>query len=96
VRLPTIKDLAELVRAVKADIAPEYLAFEDDDVPGIQLTIGWNPETGEWSYQTGDNSYTGGAYHYPLWGVVGVYRSSNSRDVARDIRDQLDEQAYEL
>jgi hypothetical protein len=96
VRLPTIKDLAELVRAVKADIAPEYLAFEDDDVPGIQLTIGWNPETGEWSYQTGDNSYTGGAYHYPLGGVVGVYRSSNSRDVARDIRDQLDEQAYEL
>lgn len=90
-KLPTIKDLSALVRAVKADISPEYRAFEDDEDPGIQLTVGWSDETGEWSYQTGDNSFMGGAYHYPLWGVVGVYRHSNSREVARNIRDQLEE-----
>ena len=92
-RLPTIKDLAELVRHVKAQIDDEYRASddEDDDVPGIQLTVGWSDETGEWSYQTGDNSYMGSAYHYPHWAVVDVYRSTNSREVARDLRAQLDE-----
>jgi len=92
-RLPTISDLYRLCRAVKADIAPEYRAFEDDSLPGIQLTVGWNPETGEWSYQTGDNSYTGGAYLYPIWAVIGVYRSSNCRELAHEIREQLLDQA---
>ena len=88
-KLPLIKDLAKLVKNVKSHIADDYRAFEEDDIPGIQLTVGWNAETGEWSYQTGDNSYTGGAYHYPIWGVVGVHRRSNSLEIARDIRNQL-------
>lgn len=92
-RLPTIKELSALVRHVKADIAKDYRAFEDDDKPGIQLTIGWSAESGEWGYQTGDNSYTGGAYHYPHWAVVGVYRRSNSIELARDIQSQLFELA---
>ena len=84
-----------LVKAVKSDIADDYRAFDDDDLPGIQLTIGWSPDTGEWSFQTGDNSYMGSAYHYPLLAVVGVYRRSNSREVARELRDELDEQAWD-
>lgn len=88
-KLPLIKDLAKLVKNVKSYIADDYRAFEEDDIPGIQLTVGWNAETGEWDYQTGDNSFTGGAYHYPIWGVVGVYRRSNSLEIARDIRNQL-------
>lgn len=89
-KLPTIKDLSSLVRAVKANISDEYRVSDDpdDETPGIQLTVGAN-EKGEWSYQTGDNSYSGGAYHYPYWGVAGVYRNSNSREVAKDIQDQL-------
>ena len=89
-KLPTIKDLSALVKAVKADLSDEYRVSDDgdDNTPGIQLTVGAN-EKGEWSYQTGDNSFTGGAYHFPHWAVVGVYRRSNSREVAREIQDQL-------
>jgi hypothetical protein len=86
VRLPSIKDVAALVRHVKAQVPaadPDYIA-EDDDRPGIDLTIGVNTLTGEWSWQTGDNSYTGGAYGYRDWGVTRVYRATNSRDCARD------------
>lgn len=92
-KLPTISDLYQLIRAVKSDISDEYraFAFEDDDTPGIQLTVGCDTETGEWSYQTGDNSYTGSAYHYPDWAVIGVYRTSNCRELAKDIRSQLSE-----
>ena len=93
-KLPTVTELSGLVKAVKRTIRDEYRAWEDDDQPGIQLTIGWSDESGEWSYQTGDNSYAGGAYHYPHWAVVGVYRRSNSTELARDIRDQLHELAY--
>lgn len=90
-KLPTIKDLTELVRHVKKQIAPEYLAFEGDETPGICLTVGANLDEGSWSWQTGDNSYTGGAYGYPVWAVVGIYRNSNSRELAREIRAQLEE-----
>jgi hypothetical protein len=98
-KLPTIKDLSALIRAVKADIGDEYRADEYDTVPGICLTVGWNDKTvnqwgqtqeaGSWSYQTGDNSYSGGAYGYPHWAVVSVYRRSDSRALAREIRSQL-------
>lgn len=90
-KLPTIKEIYPLVLAVKRDIADEYRAFEETDQPSIQLTVGWSDVTGGWSYQTGDNSYTGGAYGYPHWGVVGVYRTSNCREVAKDIIQQLGE-----
>ena len=86
--LPTVRDLSRLIRAVKADIDDDYRADIEDDVPGILLTVGWSL-TGEWSYQTGDNSFTGGAYGYPHWAVVSVYRRSSSVELARDIRDQL-------
>ena len=88
----TITELYPLVRAVKLDIEDDYRAFEEDEIPGIQLTIGYDPREDEWSFQTGDNSFMGSAYHYPIWGVVGVYRNSNCRDLAQDIIDQIEEQ----
>ena len=99
-KLPTIKELSALVRAVKKDISDEYRAFEDDDIPGIQLTIGWSPrdedwaEAGSWSFQTGDNSFTGGAYGHSIWAVQGVYRRSNSREVAKALIAELKEQNW--
>ena len=92
-KLPTIKSITALVKAVKLDIADDYRAFEEDDLPGIQLTIGVDVDTGDWSFQTGDNSYSGGAYGYAYWGVTGVYRCSNSRDVAKDLLNQIADQA---
>lgn len=90
-KLPTLKDLAALVRHVKAQIGDEYRAFEDDEMPGIQLTVGADDAGNWWSYQTGDNIYSGGAYGFPYRGVVVVYRRSNSRDVARDLQSQIAE-----
>lgn len=93
VKLPSIKDVAALVRHVKTQVPaadPDYIADEDDK-PGIDLTIGVNTLTGDWSYQTGDNSYTGGAYGYRDWGVTRVYRATNSRECARDLIAQIDE-----
>jgi hypothetical protein len=90
VKLPPVGELAALVRAVKRTIRDEYRADECEERPSVSLTVGWKP-SGAWSYQTGDNSYTGGAYGYPHWGVVTVYRRSDSSAVARDIRYQLAE-----
>jgi hypothetical protein len=87
-RLPTIKVLAELVSSIKPTIADDYRAFEDSDEPSIQLTVGID-DAGDWNYQTGDNSYSGAAYHYPHWAVTAVYRNSNCREVAKEIREEL-------
>lgn len=98
--LPTIKDLSALIREIKRrGIGDEYRADPEDDTPGVCLTVGWTNERrnqwghestpGDWSYQTGDNSYTGGAYGYPHWAIVSIYRRSDSRALARDIRHQL-------
>ena len=87
--LPTIRDLSSLIKALKPSIMDDYRAWEDASLPSVQLTIGWNPEDGSWDYQTGDNCYSGAAYFYPCWAVVDLYRRSNSRDLARDIRYQL-------
>ena len=92
-KLPTLAKIAQLVKSLKKDIAPDCLAFVDDEQPGIQLTVGADG-SGNWRAQTGDNSFTGGAYGLPHWGVVGVYRRSNSRERARDIIDQIEEQWY--
>mgnify|MGYP000474689750 CR=1 FL=1 len=82
------RDLRELVLSVKGEIDDDCLAFEEDDKPGIQLTVGCD-EKGDWNFQTGDNSCSGGAYGFPHWAVVGVYRKSNCTEVAQDLLDQL-------
>jgi hypothetical protein len=96
-KTPTIKEIASLIKFLKTTIADDYRAYDDDDddLPSMQLTIGCNTATGEWSYQTGDNSYSGGAYLYPTWAVVAIYRRSNSRELAREIVAQLHENAWQ-
>lgn len=90
-KLPLIKDLVPLIKSIKKQISDDFRAFDEDEIPGIQLTVGADMVTGEWDYQTGDNSYSGGAYHYKDWGVVGIYRNSNCLELARDIQNQLAE-----
>ena len=92
----TITALYPLLRAVKSEISDEYRAFQDDDRPGIQITIGTNSDLSEWTYQTGDNSFTGSAYFYPIWAVDGVYRDTNCRDLARSLIEQALEQSYSM
>lgn len=94
-KLPLIKDLSALIKELKKDIHDDYRAYEsfgddEDTVPSMLLTVGWSID-GSWDYQTGDNSYNGGAYCHKHWGVVAIYRRSNSEELARDIRAQLAE-----
>jgi hypothetical protein len=84
-KLPTIKEITKLLIHCKKYIDEDSRAFEDGDAPSMQITIGINTESGEWGYQTGDNSYTGGAYLYPTWGVGYLFRNSNCREVAKEI-----------
>lgn len=67
-------------------------AHEDADgciENSVHLTVGWSPKKGSWDYQTGDNSYTGGAYGHPHWAVVDVFASSEPLEIAKDILNQL-------
>lgn len=90
-KLPTVIGLRAIVKYAKSCIDDDSRIDDEDSLAGIQLTIGWCDITGDWSYQTGDNSYTGGAYHYPNWAVVDVYRRSSSKELVKDIREQLQE-----
>ena len=69
----------------------------------VQLTVGFTPgesvtggedDSASWSYQTGDNSYSGGAYGHPVWGVVWISADSDpdevAQEIAADIESQLD------
>jgi len=81
------RDIARLVRVVRTTIDIDCRASEEDNEPGIQLTVGATCK--DWNYQTGDTSFTGGAYGYRVWGIASVYRHSNSYEVADDIINQL-------
>lgn len=97
IKFPTIKELSALVRSIKLDIprgpgAADYTDTDNGDTsPSIDLTIGHNPADGSWSYQTGDNSFSGGAYGFPNWATTRVYPRSDSRELARDLISQLDQ-----
>lgn len=93
VLLPKKGELVALLKFLKTTIGDDYRAegWEEDKTPSMTVTVGCNTSTGDWSYQTGDNSFTGGAYHYPTWAVVTLTRRSNSNDLAADILDQLED-----
>lgn len=84
-------DMVELVASLITEIGDDYRATDDpdDNEPGMQLTIGADADG--WSYQTGDNSFTGGAYGYADWAVVYLSRDSDPGEVADDIIGQLRE-----
>lgn len=81
-----------LLKSLKPDIGDEYRACEDDDCPGMCVTIGVTPQPDgylQWSFQTGDNSFTGGAYGHHHWGVVYLYRRSNCKALAHDCVNEI-------
>ena len=79
-------DMVQLVAFLIPDIADDYRAYEDcaeDSEPSMLLTIG--ADASGWSYQTGDNSYSGGAYGFADWSSVALYRDSDPESVADEI-----------
>ena len=85
-----LTDMTALVTALIATIGDQDRASEDDSESSMQLTVGAN--RAGWSYQTGDNSYTGGAYGYSNgWAIVSLYRDSSPSEVAQSIVSQCEE-----
>ncbi len=91
-KLPPKKEIYQLLVELKQTIGDDYRASDDpeDNTPGMCVTIGANEE-GKWNYQTGDNSFTGGAYGLPHWAVISLYRDSNCNTLAAEVLDQLAE-----
>lgn len=92
------RDITKLLKSLKPDIGDEYRASEDDTCPGMQVTIGATPNGDgslSWHYQTGDNSYSGGAYGHANWGVIYLYRRSNCAELAhgavQEIADSIEQ-----
>ena len=91
-KLPTIAAISSLLRSLKPQISDDYRCTDDPDdtLPGMLVTIGASPD-GTWHYQTGDNSYSGGAYGHAYWGLVYLHRRTNSRDAAKGAIDEIAE-----
>lgn len=58
---------------------------------GLDITIAVNDDFTSWNYQTGDNSYTGGAYGLPHWAVSTVMPDTDADDLCNEVFDQLDD-----
>lgn len=68
-------------------------ADPDSSEPGfLTVTFGANAELTDWNYQTGDNSYSGGAYGFPYWGLCYIRPRTNSREAAKEAMDDILEQ----
>lgn len=83
-------ELIELVKACIADIHADARApgCEDDDEPSMQLTVATDDELSGWNYQTGDNSFTGGAYGLPHWAVIYLTPDSDPSEIVSEIFGQ--------
>jgi hypothetical protein len=90
-------EFAFLIDELISDIGDDYRSTGqevDDETPAMDLTFSAE-ESGAWSYQTGDNSFTGGAYGFPFWGATTLNRDSKADDVAEDLAEQIVEQIAE-
>ena len=88
-----VAELAPLIQELIATINDDDRATDDpdDDTPGFQFTVGSNREMDDWSYQTGDNSFTGGAYGFSYWGIAYLSRDTVPLDAAKEIADEIAE-----
>lgn len=97
-----VPEWTKLFKSLKADISDDYRASDDPDdtLPGMCVTIGFTPssedKSSSWHYQTGDNSYSGGAYSHHHWAVISLYRRSNSTELANDAADQIAESVSQI
>jgi len=82
------KDLQELIKQIILDIEDDFIENEGDE-PFIMLTVGSDGQN--WSYQTGDNSFYGGAYHYPHWCIAYITRDCNPEALALHIEEELED-----
>ena len=84
---------AEVYKDIKDFIFSNIDVFreEADEYEYVELTVAVSDDGTVWNYQTGDNSYTGGAYSLPHWAVTSVYPDTDPVDLYEDIINQLEE-----
>jgi hypothetical protein len=84
------REIRALLISLKREISDEYRCTDDpdDDTPGMLVTVATNDGV-TWSYQTGDNSYTGGCYGCRHWSLIYLYRRSNCTELASSAVDEL-------
>ena len=81
--------LAALIAELQPTIDDDYRACDDSDEPSMLLTIGVDAKG--WGWQTGDNSYTGGAYSQAnYWGVVTLTRYEDAETLAAELLSDLE------
>lgn len=103
--LQTLKrDLHGLLVAIKKDQRWPSMRAEaiknGEDGAWVEVTIGctFDFELGEisWNYQTGDNSFTGGAYGHPEWFNVTLCSRSSCKELAADLISEIEDRICEL
>lgn len=100
-QLPSLRqELYGLLVAIKKSADwPDFSGSSTNDEPSyIDVTIGctFGEECITWSYQTGDNSFTGGAYGHPEWFTAALLRRSNCREISKNMISEIEERIHEL
>lgn len=86
-----VNEIASLLRIIKRETHwPELVTTDDigQRCCFLDVTVGAD-DTLTWDYQTGDNSFTGGAYVFPHWGTSSLSPRCNCKEVAREIAGQI-------
>ena len=60
-----------------------------EDLPSIQITIATNIDCTDFGFQSGDTSYSGACYSYPIWHSDYLYRRSNCKKLASNMINEL-------
>ena len=83
---------AQVYKDIKDFLFSNIDVFRKDaeEYDGLDITIA-TTDGNSWGYQTGDNSYTGGAYPFQHWGVTTITPDSDPLEIYDDITDQLEE-----
>ena len=85
VKLPTKKALTNLIIELKKDL-------DTWDMEEMDVTVACSgSDRDDWAFQTGDNSYTGACYSYHHWAIGTISKDTNSKELATELLDQLDE-----
>jgi hypothetical protein len=88
---PLVSEFRDLLAELKPTIEDDFRAYddcEDDNEPSLLVTFASN-DGSEWGFQTGDNSYSGGAYFYRHWASVALYRDSDCLNLAIEAFDEI-------
>jgi len=87
-------ELIELIESLKSEIEINDDNEIDDpsELNSMDITISINKDCTSWSYQTGDNSFTGSCYGDPYWGVTSFTKDCCAADIAEYLIDDLAEQ----